>query len=231
MKQDRITAAFLALFLTPFGVPFFYLGRTKLGMICIALTVFAHGPFKLFLAVVGVGLFFYYIGMNDEEFKTRYRTPKTKRKNTVSIPINIPQFGRTDSALYENADARRSLQPSEEPLINLNTLYQNAIKRATDKYNAFDYDGAIADFKEALQYRTKDATAFWNLSCCYSVLEQKQEAFQALEKAVASGIDTKKIAIANELAFVRLQPEFPVFAENKYRLTPEMIADLQKVLA
>ena len=229
MKQDRITAAFLALFLTPFGVPFFYLGRIKLGMFCIALTVFAHGPFKLFLAVVGIGLFVYYIGMSDEEYQSRYRNQKPKRKNTVSIPF--PQFGRTDSSLYENADARRSLKPSEEPLMNLNTLYQNAIKRAVDKFTAFDYEGAITDYKEALQYKPKDVTAFWNLSCCYSVLEQKQEAFQALEKAVALGLDTKKIASANELAFVRLQPEFSAFAENRYKLTPEMIAELQKVLA
>ncbi len=231
MKQDRITAAFLALFLTPFGVPFFYLGRTKLGMVCIALTVFAHGPFKLFLAVVGVGLFFYYIGMSDEDFQARYRTEKPKRKNTVDIPVFVPQSRRTDSALYENADARRSLQPSEEPLLNLNTLYQNSMKRAADKFAAFDYDGAITDFKDALQYKPKDFTAFWNLSCCYSVLEQKPEAFQALEKAVSAGLDTKKIATATELAFVRLQPEFYGFVENKYKLTPEMVADLEKVLA
>ncbi len=229
MRHDRITVAFLALFLTPFGVPFFYLGRTKVGLFCIALTVFAHGPFKLFLAIVGVGLFFYFLGTSDEEFQARYRTKRMGRKNKYQVPVT--NFGRTDSSLYENLDARRRLQPSEEPLVNLNTLYQNAIKKATDKYNAFDYDGAITDFNEALQYKPRDINANWFLTCCYSVLEEKLKAFQSLEKTVACGfVDFKRIITANELAYMRLQPEFYTFTANKYKLTPEMITEMQKVL-
>lgn len=229
MRHDRITAAFLALFLTLFGVPFFYLGRPKLGMFCIALTVFAHGPFKFFLAIVGVGLFFYFLGTSDEEFENRYRTKKQSKKNRVSVPIT--NMGRTDSSLYENLDARRRLQPSEEPLVNLSTLYQTAIKKATEKYNAFDYDGAVTDFSEAVQYKPRDINAHWYLACCYAVLEEKLKAFQSLEKAVANGFaDYKRIISANELAFIRLQPEFSTFVENKYKLTPEMVLDLQKVL-
>ena len=230
MRNDRITAAFLALFLTPIGVPFFYLGRTKLGMLCIAMTIFAHFPFKFFLAIAGVGLFFYYIGMSDEEFQARYRTKGLGRKNRIRIPVN--NFKSTDSSLYENLDARRRLQPTEEPLVNLSTMYQNAMKKATEKFNAFDYDGSIADFNEALHYKPKDINAYWYLTCCYSVLEEKLKAFQSLEKAISFGfVDFKKITSANELAYMRMQPEFYAFVDNKYKLTPELVADMQAVLA
>ncbi|MEL6123509.1 MAG: hypothetical protein AAFR14_07285, partial [Bacteroidota bacterium] len=52
----------------------------------------------------------------------------------------------------------------------------------------------------------------------YSLLENKEEAFKHLDLAVDYGLkDTEKIMNHDDLAFLRIQPEFDAFRENGFQ--------------
>ncbi len=92
-------------------------------------------------------------------------------------------------------------------------------KTGVTKFNDYDYDGAIEDFKKALEIDASDISVHFNLACCYSLNEDKDNAFYHLSKAVALGYtDTKKIMEHDALAYLRIQDEFEAFKNNGFRI-------------
>ena len=88
------------------------------------------------------------------------------------------------------------------------------------KYKDFELEEAIEDFKKGLEISPRDIALHFNIACAYSLTEQKEKAFQHLDQAVEFGFsDFEKIKTHDDLAYVRIQPEFDTFAEAGFRLT------------
>ncbi len=92
-------------------------------------------------------------------------------------------------------------------------------KSGIAKFKEYDYAGAINDFEKALTINPEDIAVHFNLAASYSLTENKDKAFQALDKAVDYGFkDFDKINTHDALAFLRIQPEFENFKANGYQL-------------
>ena len=91
------------------------------------------------------------------------------------------------------------------------------------KYKDFDYDGAIEDFKKAIEINGNDIPTHFNLACAYSLTEEKDLAYKHIDLAVNLGFkDLEKIKTHDAFAYIRIQDDFAAFEENGYRLTAKM---------
>jgi tetratricopeptide (TPR) repeat protein len=80
------------------------------------------------------------------------------------------------------------------------------------KLMEYDLQHAVADFTEALKMMPNDPEIYFHLACAHSVLEQKDQAFECLEKAVQLGFEHKDSILTHEmLAYIRMQDEFEAF--------------------
>ena len=111
-----------------------------------------------------------------------------------------------------------------KPQVQPNPYKQSGIQ----KYKDYDYDGAIIDFKKALEIAPTDIATHFNLACAYSLNEEAERSFFHLDKAVSLGFkETSKIKEHDALAYLRIQREFDNFEENNFRL-PAKAATFEK---
>lgn len=90
------------------------------------------------------------------------------------------------------------------------------------RYKDYDYEEAIKDFNKALEIEPKDIATHFNIACAYSLTENPALSFQHLHKAVVLGFnDFEKIKTHDDLAFLRIQPEFEKFKENNFLLSEQ----------
>lgn len=109
---------------------------------------------------------------------------------------------------------RSRVRTSNKPLVTRNPFKKSGV----DKYKDFDYDGAIDDFRKALQIEERDPAVHFNLACAYSLTEQKDLAFEHLAKAKQFGFkDVERIKSHDALAFLRVQEEFDQFEAGGFR--------------
>ena len=100
----------------------------------------------------------------------------------------------------------------------MNPYKQSGIK----KYKDFDLQAAIEDFVKGLEIDSRDISLHFNIACAYSLTEQADKAMNHLSKAVEYGFrDFKKIKTHDDLAFVRIQPEFEKFEADGFKITIE----------
>jgi len=108
-------------------------------------------------------------------------------------------------------------RPSPATALRANPYKNSGIK----KYKDFDLDDAIADFKKGLEISPNDVALHFNISCAYSLTEKKSLAYHHLSKAVTLGLkDVERILSHDDLAFVRIQPEFETFRSGGFRVNP-----------
>jgi len=107
----------------------------------------------------------------------------------------------------------------------VNPYKQSGIK----KYKDFDLEAAIEDFKKGLEIDPNDISLNFNIACAYSLTEQVDLAYQHLSKAVENGFkDFEKIKTHDDLAYVRIQPQFEEFETNGFRLIEQLQLDAPK---
>lgn len=218
--RSRTTAALLALFGGVFGMHFFYLGRTGLGIMSVIFTF--TGGLAPVAAIIGFINFFILLSMSDTEFDKRYnrekwRDAKRRQQDGYMPPPETPR---------RNDEARRRMNPTPqyEPFKTASSPSKEALKEnGLKKYKEFEYDSAIEDFGKALAIDNKDMAVHWNLACLYSLCEQKELAFYHLQNTVELGFkDYEKIKTHDALAYLRVQPEFDTFARAGFKLSESM---------
>ena len=204
------------------------------------LTFFAGKP--QIAAFVGFVNFILFLVMSENEFNRKYNKQwwKDQQKQNQQDDFAMQQQAQAQrqarqqaeqaqrQAAQENREARARMRPTappqyqkpEKPSISQKeSLKQTALA----KFKDFDYQGAIDDFGKALAVDPSDVAVHWNLSCCYSLTEQKELAFYHLQKATELGFkDYDKIKTHEALAYLRVQPEFETFARNGFKMTEEM---------
>jgi tetratricopeptide (TPR) repeat protein len=234
--KNRITAAMLSLCLGLFGVQYFYTNRTGLGIFMVMLTTALKVPqLAAFIGLIG---FIQFITMSNEEFDKKYNFKKWRQEEEGRRAVQEQR--RREQESYdrdrraqemnrdsrENRDARERMKPTvpQPQKTQSSTAQKEALKQSgLKKYKEYDYSGAIEDFGKALAADPKDVAVHWNLTCLYSLSEQKELAFYHLQKAVELGfVDFEKVKSHEALAFLRVQPEFDTFSRSGFKLSEDM---------
>ena len=204
--KSKWVAILLALFGGSIGLHRFYLGDGGGGIFYIMLFIFVTGIIKLPITQL-LGFFdaFKLLTMSSRQFDRKYNSGHEdglQRRRTTE---------RTQKDLY----TERKRQSTQKNIKRVNP-YKNT---GVNKYKEYDIEGAIADFEKGLKIEPNDVSLHFNLACGYSMQEEKDKALHHLNMAIRNGYnDVEKIKTHDDLAFLRIQPEFEKFAANGYRM-------------
>ncbi len=222
--KDKTVAGLLALFLGWAGIHRFYLQQPKRGLLYIFLT-FAFGISFILGFIDAIVL----LTMDKDLFDLRYNRKyiDLKYRNDNRYPHRQRRHEERQERRVRREEAREKTRTRQKPIVRQksNPYKASGIK----KFKEYDYDGAIEDFKKALEIDENDIASNFNIACAYSLNEDAEKAFYHLDKAVTLGFnDFDRIATNDSLAFLRIQPEFDAFKENGYQLTRRKTLPRQK---
>lgn len=212
--KDKNVAGILALFLGWVGIHRFYLGQVGLG---ILYAVFFWFPVFWLIALIDAIVLF---SMDKDVFDVKYNKETWEYRKRQQ-----PDFQRGRSTDFERRHARPqapSPPPPKQRASRPNPFKQSGL----EKFKDYDYLGAINDFNKSLEIAPQDIATHFNLACAHSLVEDKEEAFSHLDKAVQFGFkDFQKIKEHHALAYLRIQKEFEDFEENGFRLLQKAAND------
>lgn len=214
-RKNRLTAAIIAFFGGWFGGHKLYLGQSGQFIFFIFLFFMSINIMRMPLTFL-LSLFdaFKLLSMSDEQFDDKYN-----KGVSANIPRDRLERRRNDQMQQfnrETQDTKSRSQGSKSPFSSskVAALKSSGIK----KYKDFDLDDAIKDFRTAIEIAPQDVALHFNIACAYSLTENKRLAFEHLAKAVGFGLkDVQKIMTHDDLAFIRIQPEFDVFRASGFR--------------
>jgi len=216
--RSRVTAGILALTLGAFGVQKFYLRQNGIGVVMVLALIFTAMAVMPFLFIWGIIEGAMLLNMSDQEFDRKYnrysyrnrRDDYLEQRRERQIQKSRRKVGRS-----ELKRERKISGSSRKAIAKANPFKSSGIK----KYKDYDLEGAIEDFSRGLDINPNDVALHFNIACAYSMTEVKDKAYYHLAKAVALGFkDFELINTKDDLAFVRIQPEFDEFKENGYKL-------------
>lgn len=210
--KNKYVASALAIMFGMFGAHKFYLRDPGAGIFYVMLFVMTSRflPISMFLAFVDA---MRYLMMSTEEFdrkfnKTYYKErPRTRRKDR--------RRRRTDEYYEVNRPrTQQQRKTTRKPRIKNNPFKKSGL----EKYKEYEIEEALEDFKKGLKLQPDDVSLHFNMACAYSLLEDKDEAYKHLSIAVQNGFtDFEKIQTHDDLAFVRIQPEYDSFRSSGYK--------------
>jgi len=223
MKEKNV-AGILALFLGGLGIHRFYLGQTGLGIFYL---IFFWFPVMWIVGLIDAISFF---SMDIETFDRKYnREFYFRERRQQEYQRSREDFRREQQRMrYERRYQTRRQRPApakpprqrQKPAPKSRPTRPNPHKaKGVAKFKEYDYDGAIEDFKKALEIEPEDIATHFNIACAYSINEEPEKAFHHLDRAVANGFtDFQRIKKHDKLAFLRIQDEFEEFKANGFRL-------------
>jgi tetratricopeptide (TPR) repeat protein len=111
-------------------------------------------------------------------------------------------------------------RPTPQTSAKANPYKESGMK----KYKVFDLQDAIEDFEKGLSISPNDLALHFNIACAFSLTENKAKAYHHLSKSVALGLkDIDKIMLHDDLAYVRIQPEFESFRKSGFLTNPYVL--------
>lgn len=204
MKKKGI-AAILALLFGVFGIHRFYLGQRVKGIIYFALFIltlsstvegFYFLPPIILPALIAFADAILFAVMPKEDFNHKYNSRYMVEQATQTRRSRTPHKRRV--------------------MVEPNNSFKETGMR---KYDSFDIEGAITDFRKALNSKFKDSQVHFLIACCYSINEEPEKSLFHLDKAVDFGfVDFDKIHKVDALAFLRTHNRFEEFVKNSYQI-------------
>ncbi len=235
--KSKTTAAILALFFGGFGAHRFYLGQWIQGLLYF---LFIWTFITPIIAVIECIVF---LTMSEMKFNMKYNPHYVMAMNaggqqqtqtTVVINNTNTQGDNANVGAAAPTEASQPDNTQQTPRLSMNQDKKNPFKISGDKkYTNYDFDGAIIDYKKALNVNSKDFDAHFKLSCLYSIMENPDSAYLHLSKSVEHGfVNLDEIKTNDHLSFLRSQPTFDNFVANGYKLsnTPQLEAAGAKTL-
>jgi len=221
MKKKK-TAGLLALLFGAFGVHRFYLGERVKGflhlglfMIMMVATVEENAPFIFLPVILGFIDSVLFFVKPTEEFDEKYNAKYLRGQ---------PQSSNRRDRLYDSRMAReaRETREPQEPRRRrrVNVEPVNSFKESgMRKFDEYDVQGAIVDFRKALNADFKDSKTHFLMACSYSINEEPEKSLFHLDKAVDFGyVDFETIHGSDALAFLRTHAGFEGFVKNSYQI-------------
>jgi len=216
--KKRLTAAFLAFIGGTFGLHKFYLRESSAGIFYMMLFFITSNLFSFPVTMIlgfidGIQM----LSMSDERFNKKYNADYYQRRTRHARDNkNRPVQRKPTQNPYERpTQARTKVNPFKKSGLN--------------KYKEFDIDEAISDFTKGLEIEPKDVSLHFNLACAYSLNEEKEKSYHHLQKAVENGLkETNKILEHDDLAFIRIQPEFEAFKAASFKQTAQSNKKLEE---
>jgi len=216
--RSRVTAGILSLVLGSFGVQKFYLRQNGIGILMILSLIFTASMTMPFLFIWGVIEGVMLLKMSDQEFDRKYNRYAAKnRRDDYLEQRRERQIQKTRGKVGRRGsmEKRKPISQGRKAIAKANPFKTSGIK----KYKDYDLEGAIEDFSRGLDINQNDVALHFNIACAYSLTEEKDKAYYHLSKAVALGFkDFELINSKDDLAFVRIQPEFEEFKNSGYAL-------------
>lgn len=213
-EKSRIFAAMMAFFFGGFGVHKFYLRDPGAGILYLFI-FFITTRFFPFSWILGWFDAIRLITMNQATFDQKYNKHIVQDEDYYERPGTRAQQRTSRNSPTFQRRAKPRTVPSRV-IQKANPFKKSGLK----KYKEFDLKGAIEDFKQGLKINSQDIALHFNLACAYSLTEKKEDAFYHLSKAVSLGYnDFEKIQSHDDLAYIRIQPEFEPFKKKGYILS------------
>jgi TM2 domain-containing membrane protein YozV len=216
--KNKVTAAVLAFFTGFIGGHKLYLGSIGgfIGlMILFTISLMVNFPISLIVGLIqGIKL----INMPEQEFDRRYNKGIIQVKSGPLEARRDAQMRRFDQVPERQNRPGKSANIEERTIAARANPYKNS---GIKKYKDFDLEDAITDFKKGLELAPNDVALHFNLACAYSLTEKKALAYHHVSKAVALGLkDVERIQSHDDLAYVRIQPEYDAFRASGFRTNP-----------
>ncbi len=140
-----------------------------------------------------------------------------KWQNVPSTRGPLEQRREEQMRKYDQIGGRQKPTRSPQAQVKANPYKESGMK----KYKNFDLQDSIEDFTKGLAISPTDVSLHFNIACAYSLTEKKSKAFYHLSKAVSLGLkDVDKIMQHDDLAYVRIQPEFEAFRKSGFLSHP-----------
>jgi TM2 domain-containing membrane protein YozV len=218
--RNKFVAALLAFFGGAIGLHKFYLRESGAGIFYVFLMMMTADVFPVSV-ILGIIDGLRYLMMPQEEFDRKFNRQYKTRRTT-----NTSKRQRRQREYYEvNKPKASSKKTTRRSRVRNNPFKKSGMK----KYKDYDIEEAIDDFHKGLKIEPHDIALHFNLACAYSLMEDKEEAFKHLDDAIKNGLkDTDKILSHDDLAFLRIQPEFDAFKANGFQLTKRQIQEEDK---
>lgn len=225
--KNKTTAALLAFFLGFLGVHKFYLRDPGSGIFFIILTIFSTRLVGFSIAgILGVIDAIALFTMSEERFDAKYNSGKPvrnqgRRRRTERRTANRNPYQQSRDYDYRNAP-KANTNPYQNTqrkrkVIKDNPFKTSGIKRLKD----FELDLAEQELLQALELSPDDKEIHMALGKVFSLTEQKKKSFYHIAKAVQLGHkNVSEIRTADELAYLRIQPEFDEFESSGFRQIP-----------
>jgi len=217
MEKSKFIAGVLALAGGVFGIHKFYLNDPGSGIFYTMLSIFSGGylfmPIGAMLGVIDAIRLF---TMSEAAFDAKYNKNRPARSKTRKS--NNRATGRRESRQSREVQVLRQRNENERIA---GTKRSNPFRKSADqKFKEYDLEGALQDYERAAEISPADKKVYFNKACIYSLMEKTDKSLEQLEKAIELGFnDEEKIKSIDELAFLRIQPEFEAFVANGYKRT------------
>lgn len=208
-EKSKIVAALLAFVFGFVGAHKFYLRNSSAGIFYIFLMIISNNIIGLPIsAMLGIFDAIRLLTMSEDTFD---------RKHNRHIQRERPQNTRREQTTVRRRHRVEPVVASKAQRKKVNPFRISGIK----KYKEFELDGAIVDFKEGLKIDKGDIALHFNIACAYSLTEQKDLAYYHISEAIQYGYkDLENIQTHDDLAFVRIQPEYEEFKKAGFILKP-----------
>ncbi len=207
--KNKTTAALLALFGGSFGLHKFYLGEPQTGIMYLIITFITANFFPVG-ALLGVIDAIRLFSMSSQKFDAKY----SKNKRTSNQPR---QRQRQRSRNSRQEEIKMQRDRNNYKAISKKQRNNPFRKSADQKFEEYDLDGALEDYEKATEITPADMSMHFNLACIYSLKENIDKSLHHLEKAISMGYkDVDEINTKDELAYLRIQPEFESFVADGY---------------
>lgn len=210
-----MVAVALALFGGSFGLHKFYLNDPGGGVFYIILSAMTRGfiPVATILGVIDAIRLF---SMSTRQFDAKYN--KGKRRQQRQQPSRSEVRRNNAGTTRTNRGVVRERNRMNNRQITSKQRNNPFRKSADKKFAEYDLEGALDDYEKATEITPADKDMHFNLACIWSLKEDKEKSLYHLEEAINMGFkETDKISNIDELAYLRIQPEFDSFVANGYK--------------
>jgi len=215
--KNKVTAAMLAFFTGFMGGHKLYLGSTGgfIGfMILFIVSINIGIPISL---IAGVMQGIKFLNMSEQDFDRKYNRGLIQVRKGPLEARRDAQMRRYEQVPDQVSKTTMKQRQGPSTILRANPYKNSGIK----KYKDFDLEDAITDFKKGLEVAPNDVALHFNIACAYSLTEKKALAFHHLSKSVSLGLkDVERILSHDDLAYVRIQPEFDTFRSEGFRVNP-----------